>query len=97
MNARNTLAEPPHTADPDVAQSVEEAWVEFLNHLAWQSNELIAEVRNYPTPIARCDDQLPKLLEQRGCVIRQLKAAIELGPYPAAGAAEAGWLEQLHK
>ncbi len=27
-------------------------------------------VRNYPTPIARCDDQLPALLESRREVLR---------------------------
>ena len=28
-------------------------------------DELSAEIRNYPTPIARCDEQLTALIEQR--------------------------------
>jgi len=35
--------------------------------------ELSDEVRNYPTPIARCDEQLPALLEERA----QVRAALE--------------------
>jgi len=33
---------------------------------------LAQEVRNYPTPIARCDDQLTGLLERRARVTRAL-------------------------
>jgi glutaredoxin len=32
------------------------------------------EIRNYPTPIARCDEQLAKLLEERDALRRQLEA-----------------------
>jgi hypothetical protein len=35
---------------------------------------LAREVRDYPTPIARCDDQLSGLLERRGRVFRALEA-----------------------
>jgi len=34
--------------------------------------ELSAEIRNYPTPIARCDEQLAGLLEERARVLEQL-------------------------
>ena len=35
--------------------------------------ELSAEIRNYPTPIARCDEQLAALLEERSILISRLK------------------------
>jgi chorismate mutase len=35
--------------------------------------ELSEEIRHYPTPIARCDEQLSALLEQRAHLIGQLK------------------------
>jgi hypothetical protein len=35
--------------------------------------ELSDEVRNYPTPIARCDEQLPALLEERARVREALE------------------------
>ncbi|MGE5130821.1 MAG: hypothetical protein ACM3IK_14380 [Sphingomonadaceae bacterium] len=35
--------------------------------------ELSAEVRNYPTPIARCDEQLPALIEERARVREALE------------------------
>jgi len=34
---------------------------------------LSAEIRNYPTPIARCDEQLPALLEERAELISRLR------------------------
>ena len=36
-------------------------------------DELSAEIRSYPTPIARCDLHLPALLEERAALIAQLK------------------------
>ena len=35
--------------------------------------ELCAQVREYPTPIARCDEQLPALIEERRRVLEELK------------------------
>jgi hypothetical protein len=35
--------------------------------------ELSEEVRRYPTPIARCDEQLADLLERRAQLIAQLR------------------------
>lgn len=40
--------------------------------------ELSAEVREYPGPIARCDDQLPALIERRNRVQEALAAARRL-------------------
>jgi len=33
--------------------------------IARRIEELSAEIRNYPTPIARCDEQLTALIEER--------------------------------
>ncbi|OGA42325.1 MAG: hypothetical protein A3G28_02080 [Betaproteobacteria bacterium RIFCSPLOWO2_12_FULL_68_19] len=35
--------------------------------------ELSLEIRNYPTPIARCDEQLAALLEERARLIERLQ------------------------
>ncbi|MBI3375691.1 MAG: hypothetical protein HY017_28580 [Betaproteobacteria bacterium] len=35
--------------------------------------ELSEEIRCYPTPIARCDEQLSDLLERRARLVEQLK------------------------
>ena len=33
--------------------------------------EVSAEIRNYPTPIARCDEQLTALLERRATLLTE--------------------------
>jgi hypothetical protein len=35
--------------------------------------DLSAEIRSYPTPIARCDEQLAALLEERARLIDRLE------------------------
>ena len=35
--------------------------------------ELCAQVREYPTPIARCDEHLSALIEERTRVLQELK------------------------
>jgi len=35
--------------------------------------ELCEEIRNYPTPIARCDEQLAGLLEERAKIVKSLE------------------------
>ena len=35
--------------------------------------ELNAEIRHYPTPIARCDEQLTALIEQRAKLLLDLE------------------------
>jgi hypothetical protein len=35
--------------------------------------ELCAQVREYPTPIARCDEQLAALIEERTRILEELK------------------------
>ena len=41
--------------------------------------ELSAEIRNYPTPIARCDLHLPALLEERAELMARLETLNEQG------------------
>ena len=49
-------------------------------HMQARAAELNAEVRRYPGPIARCDDQLPKLLDQRAHAMSLLKRLEEAAP-----------------
>ncbi len=60
------------TAAHPFADPAMKALRELRIHLELRSKELFLEVRHYPTPIARCDDQLPKILEQRTHAVRQL-------------------------
>src|SRR5215467_9161879 len=52
----------PRIAEPD---SVGGVWAALRHHLEARFRQCCDELRHYPTPIARCDDQLPKLIEQR--------------------------------
>lgn len=65
-----------------------ELWARLRAHLQARATELSAEVRHYPGPIARCDDQLPKLLEQRTHAYALLRALDEAAPagIPSAAA-----------
>lgn len=74
--------------------SVLALWSELKSYLERRSNELSEEVRNYPTPIARCDEQLTKLIEQRTRAIHQLKRVTESGPIPSDNAGQK-WRERL--
>ena len=45
--------------------------------------ELSREIRAYPTPIARCDEQLPALIEERSRLLarlNELESAPRCGP-----------------
>jgi hypothetical protein len=46
---------------------------EIRAYLERRGAALSESVRNYPTPIARCDEQLPALLEARREVLRLLE------------------------
>jgi len=50
--------------------------------LAQRIEDLSREIRNYPTPIARCDEQLTALLEERAGLRAHLEAQNEK---PAGG------------
>jgi len=41
--------------------------------LARRIDELSEEIRNYPTPIARCDEQLTALIEERARLLAELR------------------------
>ena len=41
--------------------------------LARRIEELSEQIRNYPTPIARCDEQLTGLIEERSRLLNELK------------------------
>lgn len=45
--------------------SISGPWDALRRHLEARFRQCCDELRNYPTPIARCDDQLPKIIEQR--------------------------------
>ena len=40
---------------------------------------LSEEIRHYPTPIARCDEQLPALIEERSALMQALQEKNEQG------------------
>ena len=40
--------------------------------IARRIDELSGEIRNYPTPIARCDEQLSALIEERSRLLNEL-------------------------
>ena len=42
-------------------------------HIELRIDELSREIRAYPTPIARCDEQLAQLIEERASLISQLR------------------------
>jgi len=46
--------------------------------------ELSLEIRHYPTPIARCDEQLTGLIEERARLSMRLRRLQDEGPCPAA-------------
>src|SRR5206468_10810322 len=81
--------------DYDTTDSVSGAWEALRRHLEARNRELNAEVAHYPTPIARCDVQLSKLLEQRARLYRELDGAASIGALaPAAEGAFAHWLDR---
>ena len=47
--------------------------MESKNHVESRIDELSREIRAYPTPIARCDEQLAQLLEERASLISKLR------------------------
>jgi hypothetical protein len=57
----------------------------LVAELSRRAAALAQEVRNYPTPIARCDEQLTGLLERRARVTRVLDDVDGLPAVDAAG------------
>src|SRR5437763_10925339 len=79
----------------DATHSVFGAWEALRRHLETRNRELNAEVVHYPTPIARCDVQLSKLLEQRARIYRELERIGEIGEPPANDGIE--WLRKVER
>ena len=52
--------------------------------LARRIEELSREIRHYPGPIARCDEQLTALLEERSFLTQKLDTLGETGCTPLA-------------
>jgi len=59
---------------------VKAAWAELKAHLERRCAQLNEEVRAYPTPIARCDEQLTRLIEERARAVEQLKLVADADP-----------------
>jgi hypothetical protein len=82
----------------EVSAAVRDAHREALAHDAWEAlaswlraaqASMSEQVREYPTPIARCDQHLAKLLEQRGRVqerLARMAACAARGGGPSAEA-----------
>ena len=62
------------------AEPVCAAWAALKRHLEARSAGLSAEIRNYPTPIAHCDEQLTKLIDQRASALNLLKRMNDATP-----------------
>ena len=61
-----------------MAESMMEAWAALMGELEARKRELGEAVRAYPTPIARCDDQLPRAIAQRDAAARLVRSAAEV-------------------
>jgi hypothetical protein len=73
---------------------IDDAWWALCRSLHACGRLLQEEVRTYPTPIARCDVQLTKVIEQRDAAFRHLRSASELARIrPVAAPAE--WQRRL--
>jgi len=53
------------------AAKLESMWNEIKLHLEDRRRSLAAEIRNYPTPIPRCDAQFNHLYEQQARLARE--------------------------
>src|SRR4249920_2829822 len=68
---------PPEPKAMVATDSPFEAWETLRRYLESRSSALTEEVRHYPTPIARCEEQLSKLIEQRAHALVQLRRMAE--------------------
>jgi predicted component of type VI protein secretion system len=59
-------------------QSIPALWADLQRHLQGRVARLNDEISHYPTPIARCDQHLAALLEQRSALYRRLQQMDEL-------------------
>lgn len=87
-----TPADPRRRVDSELIESLRSALRKYLERQVELLNE---EVRSYPTPIARCDDQLTGLLEQRASAAAQLQRLSSLGDQDLARTAGVGLAGEL--
>jgi hypothetical protein len=64
---------------------------------ASRNREINAEVAHYPRPIARCDVQLSKLLEQRARIYRELTRIETIGDRPSASVGSDDWKRAVER
>ncbi|HUL63370.1 MAG TPA: hypothetical protein VLW55_02030 [Burkholderiaceae bacterium] len=79
-----------------MAEDVDDAWAALRECLEARSRELHDELCTYPTPIARCDEQLTRVLEERDAAFRGLRLATELET-SRTGISRAQWLRRLRQ
>jgi hypothetical protein len=61
------------------SEKLESMWNEIKLHLEDRRRSLAAEIRDYPTPIPRCDAQFNHLYEQQARLARELDSIGGLG------------------
>src|SRR5262245_6790107 len=66
-------------ADDPALGALADAWSALGRDLEAKGRALNDEVAHYPTPIARCDDQLPELLARRSRVFHELRRMSDTG------------------
>ena len=66
------------------AETARSPWTEIEVHLERARRSILAEIRNYPPPIAGCDQQFNHLLEQRDRIARDLRRLAALRRYHPA-------------
>ena len=79
-----------------MADDVDDAWTALRQCLEARGRELHDELRTYPTPIARCDEQLTRVIEERDAAFRQLRRATDLEADRAI-TRRAEWLGRLRQ
>jgi hypothetical protein len=63
-------------------------WTELEDHLESVRRSILAEIREYPPPIAACDQQFNYLLEQRDSVAGELNRLASMRHNDAPGGAD---------
>ena len=81
-----------HTAELD---ALEELLLEVRDHLRRMQRSVNDEIRDYPTPIPRCDAQFNHLLEQRARLRRAVERVDAPADRPASRAERIGLLEEF--
>jgi hypothetical protein len=79
-----------------MADDVDDAWAALRECLETRSREWHDELRAYPTPIARCDEQLTRVIEERDAAFRRLRLASDLQAN-RAGISRAEWLSRVRQ